>query len=174
MSSANNQIISLLIDRCADSDKRTRKFACFAIGNAAYHNDLLYDELRRSIPQLANLLVSTEEDKTKANAAGALSNLVRNSNKLCDDIISKGALQALLKLVSDCSVVALNPSRKDAVNESPLKIALFSLAKMCAHPRCREFLRSSDLFPVIGRLRQSPESTISNYASVIMSKTSEA
>ncbi|KAI8565223.1 hypothetical protein RHMOL_Rhmol03G0243200 [Rhododendron molle] len=171
---ANNQIISLLIDRCADSDKRTRKFACFAIGNAAYHNDLLYDELRRSIPQLANLLVSTEEDKTKANAAGALSNLVRNSNKLCDDIISKGALQALLKLVSDCSVVALNPSRKDAVNESPLKIALFSLAKMCAHPRCREFLRSSDLFPVIGRLRQSPESTISNYASVIMSKTSEA
>ncbi|KAI8565224.1 hypothetical protein RHMOL_Rhmol03G0243200 [Rhododendron molle] len=144
------------------------------IGNAAYHNDLLYDELRRSIPQLANLLVSTEEDKTKANAAGALSNLVRNSNKLCDDIISKGALQALLKLVSDCSVVALNPSRKDAVNESPLKIALFSLAKMCAHPRCREFLRSSDLFPVIGRLRQSPESTISNYASVIMSKTSEA
>ncbi|XP_058206385.1 serine/threonine-protein kinase TIO isoform X2 [Rhododendron vialii] len=171
---ANNQIISLLIDRCADSDKRTRKFACFAIGNAAYHNDLLYDELRRSISQLANLLVSTEEDKTKANAAGALSNLVRNSNKLCDDIISKGALQALLKLVSDCSVVALNPSRKDAVNESPLKIALFSLAKMCAHPRCREFLRSSDLFPVIGRLRQSPESTISNYASVIMSKTSEA
>lgn len=82
--------------------------------------------------------------------------------------------QALLKLVSDCSVAALNPSRKDAINESPLKIALFSLAKMCAHPRCREFIRSSDLFPVIGRLRQSPEPSISNYASVIMSKTSEA
>lgn len=57
------------------------------IGNAAYHNDMLYDELRRSIPQLANLLLSTEEDKTKANAAGALSNLVRNSNKLCEDIV---------------------------------------------------------------------------------------
>lgn len=170
----NNRIISLLIDRCADSDKSTRKYACFAIGNAAYHNDLLYEELRRSIPQLANLLISTEEDKTKANAAGALSNLVRNSNKLCDDIISKGALQALLKLVSDCSVAALNPSRKDAINESPLKIALFSLAKMCAHPRCREFIRSSDLFPVIGRLRQSPEPSISNYASVIMNKTSES
>ncbi|PSS18186.1 Serine/threonine-protein kinase [Actinidia chinensis var. chinensis] len=171
---AKHQIVSLLIDRCADSDKRTRKFACFAIGNAAYHNDLLYEELRRSIPQLANLLLSTEEDKTKANAAGALSNLVRNSNKLCADIVSKGALQALLKLVADCSVVALNPSRKDAIHESPLKIALFSLAKMCAHSPCREFLRSSDLFPVIARLRQSPESTISNYASVIMNKTTEA
>ncbi|KAJ4959545.1 hypothetical protein NE237_026656 [Protea cynaroides] len=168
------QIIGLLIDRCADPDKRTRKFACFAIGNAAYYNDLLYEELRRSIPQLANILLSVEEDKTKANAAGALSNLVRNSNKLCEDIISKGAMQALLKLVADCSVAALSPSRRNAVNESPLKIALFSLAKMCAHPPCRQFLRSSELFPVIGRLRQSPESTIANYASVIVKKIAEA
>lgn len=63
------------------------------IGNAAYHNDMLYEELRRSIPQLANLLLSSEEDKTKANAAGALSNLIRNSNKLCEDIVSRGAMQ---------------------------------------------------------------------------------
>ncbi|KAH0691640.1 hypothetical protein KY289_018998 [Solanum tuberosum] len=170
---AKRGIISLLIDRCADSDKRTRKFACFAIGNAAYHNELLYDELRRSIPQLSYLLLSAEEDKTKANAAGALSNLVRNSNKLCEDIVSKGAMQALLKLVTDCSVVALSPSRKDTINESPLKIALFSLAKMCAHPPCRQFLRTSELFPVIRQLQQSPESTIANYASVIVKKVTE-
>ncbi|KAM5557891.1 serine/threonine-protein kinase TIO [Rosa sericea] len=167
---AKNQIIGLLIDRCSDPDKRTRKFACFAIGNAAYHNDMLYEELRRSIPQLANLLLSSEEDKTKANAAGALSNLIRNSNKLCEDIVSKGAMQSLLKLVAECSVLALNPSRKDSAHESPLKIALFSLAKMCSHPPCRDFLRSSELFPVIGRLRQSPESTIANYASAIINK----
>lgn len=83
-------------------------------------------------------------------------------------------LQALLKLVADCAVVALNPTRKDAVNESPLKIALFSLAKMCSHPPCRQFLSSSELFPVIGRLRQSPESTIAQYASVIINKVSDA
>ncbi|GLT75347.1 hypothetical protein SLA2020_470780 [Shorea laevis] len=171
---ARHRIIGLLIDRCADPDKRTRKFACFAIGNAAYHNDMLYEELRRAIPQLANLLLSAEEDKTKANAAGALSNLVRNSGRLCEDIVSKGALQALLKLVSDCSMVALSPSRKEAVNDSPLKIALFSLAKMSSYPPCRQFLKSSELFPVIGRLRQSPESTIANYASVIISKVSDA
>ncbi|KAL1820036.1 hypothetical protein ACET3Z_014905 [Daucus carota] len=170
---AKQQIVNLLIDRCSDPDKRTRRFACFAIGNAAYHNDLLYDELKRSIPQLANLLLSAEEDKTKANAAGALSNLVRNSNKLCEDIVSKGAIQALLQLVADCSLVALNPNRRDAINESPLKIAMFSLAKMCAHMPCRQFMRSSELYPVIGRLRQSQEPTISNYASVILSKTSE-
>ncbi|OMO69919.1 Armadillo-like helical [Corchorus olitorius] len=89
---ARYNMIGLLIDRCADPDKRTRKFACFAIGNAAYHNDMLYEELKRSIPQLSKLLLSAEDqDKTKANAAGALSNLVRNSNKLCEEIISKGA-----------------------------------------------------------------------------------
>ncbi|KAL0340841.1 UNVERIFIED_CONTAM: Serine/threonine-protein kinase TIO [Sesamum radiatum] len=169
---AKHHIVGVLIDRCADPDKRTRKFACFAVGNAAYHNDSLYDELRRAIPQLKNLLLSEEEDKTKANAAGALSNLVRNSNRLCEDIVSKGAMQALLKVVADCSAVALNP-RKDAINESPLKIALFSLVKMCAYPQCRQFIRSSELFPLIAQLRQSPESTIANYASFITSKASE-
>ncbi|GJS49820.1 serine/threonine-protein kinase TIO, partial [Tanacetum coccineum] len=171
---AKHNIIPLLVDRCSDEDKRTRKFSCFAIGNAAYHNDFFYEELRRCIPQLAKLLLSAEEDKTKANASGALSNLVRNSNKLCDDIVSKGAMQALMKLVADYSVVALNPSRRDAINESPLKIALFSLAKMCAHSPCRQFLRSSALYPVIGRLRQSPEATIANYATVIYNKTCDA
>ncbi|KAK4279469.1 hypothetical protein QN277_011248 [Acacia crassicarpa] len=170
---ARHQIVSILIERCADPDKRTRKFACFAIGNAAYHNDMLYEELRRSIPQLANLLLMAEEDKTKANAAGALSNLVRNSDKLCEDIVSKGAIQALLKLISDCSIAALNPSRNDVTSESPLKIALFSLGKMCAHPPCRQFLRSSPLFPVVGRLQQCPESSVAKYASVIVSKVSE-
>ncbi|KAL7148444.1 hypothetical protein ABFS83_06G179000 [Erythranthe nasuta] len=170
---ARHQIIGVLIDRCADPDKRTRKFACFAVGNAAYHNDSLYDELRRAIPQLKNLLLSDEEDKTKANAAGALSNLVRNSNRLCEDIVTKGAMQALLKVVADCSTVALNP-RKDAINESPLKIALFSLVKMCAYPQCRQFIRSSELFPLIAQLRQSPETTIANYASFITTKASES
>ncbi|XP_068652801.1 serine/threonine-protein kinase TIO-like [Aristolochia californica] len=170
---AKHQIIGLLIDRCADFDKRTRKFACFAVGNAAYYNDHLYEELRRSIPQLTNLLLSAEEDKTKGNAAGALSNLVRNSAKLCQDIISNGAMQALLQLVSDCSVVALSPSRRDTVNESPLKVALFSLGKMCNHAPCRQFLRTSELFPVLGCLRKSPDSAIANYASLIINKVSE-
>lgn len=83
------------------------------------------------------------------------------------------SFQALLKVVADCSTVALNP-RKDAINESPLKIALFSLVKMCAYPQCRQFIRSSELFPLIAQLRQSPESTIANYASVITSKASES
>ncbi|KAK6946001.1 hypothetical protein RJ641_013545 [Dillenia turbinata] len=163
-------IIHLLIDRCADQDRRTQKFACFAIGNAAYHNDLLYEELKGSVPQLASLLLLPEEDKAKENTAAALSNLVRNSDKLCEDMVSKGAMQALMMLVRDYSAVALNPSRPEAPNESPLKIALFALAKMCAYPQCRQFLPASEQLPIIVRLRQTPEPKIANYASVILSK----
>ncbi|KAF8116698.1 hypothetical protein N665_0015s0071 [Sinapis alba] len=168
---AEHQIIGLLIDRCADPDKRTQKFACFAIANAAYHSDKLYEELRPSITQLANVLTSAEGDKTKANAAGALSNLVRNSNKLCEDMVSKGALQTLLKFVADCSAFALNPGKKETASVSPLEIALLSLAKMCSnHQICRQFVKSSEVLPIIARLKHSPETNIANYALVIVAK----
>ncbi|GAB2249639.1 hypothetical protein Droror1_Dr00012998 [Drosera rotundifolia] len=171
---ASQGVIALLIDRCADPDKRTRKFACFSIGNAAFHSDVLHDELKRAIPQLVNVLLSPQEDKTKANAAGALSNLVRNSSRLCEDLVAKGALQALLKVVSECSGVALNPPKKEAVNESPLKIVLFALGKMCIHMPCRQFLRSSELFPVVAQLKQSREPTIAKYACLICDKVNGA
>ncbi|CAN6178871.1 unnamed protein product [Urochloa humidicola] len=171
---AANRVIQLVVDRCSDPDKRTRKFACFAVGNAAYHNDMLYEELRRSIPQLTTLLLGPEEDKTKGNAAGALSNLVRNSDILCEDIVSQGAIQALLRMVGSYSTVALSPSRRDAINESPLRIVLFALRKMCDHAICRNFLRSSELLPVIVHLRQSPDPTISEYASAIANRASQA
>lgn len=169
-----HEIVDLLIDRCSDPDKRTRKFACFAVGNAAYHSDALYIQLKRCIPQLTKLLLSADEDKTKGNAAGALSNLVRNSNLLCKDIEKEGAIQALLKLVSDYSIVALSPSRKDTITESPLKIVLFALGKMCDHVICRRVLRSLNSFPLFTQLKRSPDSTIAEYASIILTKASQA
>ena len=83
-------------------------------------------------------------------------------------------MQALLKVVLECSTAALNPPRRDAVSESPLKIVLFALAKMCAHSACRNCIRSSELFPVIAQLQQSPEKTIANYAKLIYDKSSKA
>ncbi|CAI7915122.1 unnamed protein product [Closterium sp. NIES-53] len=61
--------------------------------------DSLYAALRPVIPHLAVLLAaesgppSSSDDKIKANAAGALGNMVRNSGELCHDLISQGALQ---------------------------------------------------------------------------------
>jgi fused-like protein len=85
---------------CKDSDKNVRKFACFAVGNAGFHNDRLYEHLRPCVPLLVDLLKDGEE-KTRANAAGALGNFVRNSATLTRDLIKHGALQQLLEVVKN-------------------------------------------------------------------------
>lgn len=53
-------LISLCIKYCSDADKNTRKFASFAIGNAGFHNDRLYEHLRPAIPVLVELLKDTD------------------------------------------------------------------------------------------------------------------
>jgi hypothetical protein len=60
--------------------------------HAGFHKATLYDALRPAISPLVSLLLpsSGEEDKTRANAAGALGNLVRNSSALCGDLIRVG------------------------------------------------------------------------------------
>ncbi|KAM0042127.1 putative protein kinase ULK-Fused family [Helianthus debilis subsp. tardiflorus] len=169
LNKAKYNIVSLLVDRCYDGDKHTRKFACFAISNAAFHNDFLYEELSRCIPQIANLLLSEEDYKTKGNACGIFSNLVRHSNKFCNDLVSKGAMQAMLKLVEDWFVVDPN----HAISESLLEVALYALAKVCRHAPCRQFLRASDQYPIFEKLSESSEEKVAEYASFILNKSSQ-
>ena len=71
-------IISALTSLTSSSSPKTRKFACFALGNAAFHSSTLYPSLRPAISGLLNCLVSDMDEKTQANAAGALGNLMRN------------------------------------------------------------------------------------------------
>ena len=66
---------------------------------AGFHNSSLYEALRASIGPLVALL-RDEEDKTRANAAGALGNLVRNSGLLCRPLIEARALQVPHKALS--------------------------------------------------------------------------
>lgn len=70
-------------------------------------------------------------------------------------------------------MVASSPSRRDKVNESPLKIALFALVKMSNNESCRQFLKSSDQLPALGRLRQSVDPVIAKYVSYIIDKMAE-
>ncbi|KAG2425226.1 hypothetical protein HYH02_015053 [Chlamydomonas schloesseri] len=170
-----HSLLPPLIDRCADPDKTTRKFACFAIGNAGFHNAALYGALEPAISPLVALL-RDEEDKTRANAAGALGNLVRNSSALCGELIRAGALRALLD-------TALQPERPPApagpggrggggadAGGSPVKIALFSLGNMCAHRECRESLLALGVQDVIRRLSSSPDPTQQKYLQRIQQK----
>ncbi|CAN0341907.1 unnamed protein product, partial [Ectocarpus sp. 8 AP-2014] len=120
-------IVDHLVGLCADRDPSARKFACFAVGNAAFHSDALYARLAPAVAPLVAALDDPEE-KTRANAAGALGNLVRNGGALGGDLARRGGVGALLNLA------ARDPS------PSPRRIALFSLGTCCAYVPCREAL----------------------------------
>ena len=80
------------------------------------------------------VLENDEEHKTRANAAGALGNLVRNSDELCVALVDSGAPNALLS-------VAL---RGGEDNQQPKRIALFSLGNFCVYRSCRNALLNDE------------------------------
>ena len=76
-------LLSALIRLCDDPSSGIRKFACFAVGNASFHSKRLYPFIAPALPVLVRNLHASD-DKARANAAGALGNMVRNS----DDLVS--------------------------------------------------------------------------------------
>lgn len=155
-----HNLIAELTDRCRDPDRNTRKFACFAIGNAGFHNAELYEALRPCIPALIELLNDVEE-KTRANAAGALGNLVRNSDLLCTDLVAHGAIERLLHTVME----------DDGQTQSARKIALFSLGNFCTYPECRTILLERYSFlDIVAKLSTQPDPTVQKYVARIRQK----
>ncbi|CAD7937135.1 unnamed protein product [Amoebophrya sp. A120] len=146
-------VLAKLVPLCRDPDPTTRKFASFAVGNSAFHSNYLYRELLPSVALLRDLLQLSNDEKTRANAAGALGNLVRNSSELCEEIVTQGVLEALLELIG-CprnenfnSTSSLSTSTSSstvlarAESDSSVKIALFSLGNLAVHPLCKQRLR---------------------------------
>ena len=120
-------LIPGLISACT-KDGNCRKFGSFALGNTAFHSALLYAPLTRSISVLVKLLKDKDE-KTRANAAGALGNLVRNSHILVSEMVNMKAVEGLIDLVVSKPVI-----------DSSGKIALFSLGNLAMHSASRELL----------------------------------
>ena len=155
-------LIQAAIECCRDSDRNTRKFACFAVGNAGFHNDILYEHLRPCVVLLVELLKDPEE-KTRANAAGALGNFVRNSNALCKDLIKHGALQQLLEVVANDK----GPS------QSPRRIALFSIGNLCVYKECKKALEEMGIRQVIAPFAENTPTSdqqVVKYAARIIQK----
>ncbi|CAD8055051.1 unnamed protein product [Paramecium sonneborni] len=155
-------LINLCIKCCQDPDKHTRKFACFAVGNAGFHSDRLYEQLRPVVPMLVELL-RDQEEKTRANAAGALGNFVRNSNALTKDLIKHGALHQLLELV------------KTDKGSQPTRISLFSIGNLCAYPECRKKFEELQIRQIIETtLVQTKDQQILKYGKRILIKLDES
>uniref|UniRef100_A0A7S3MHS7 non-specific serine/threonine protein kinase n=1 Tax=Favella ehrenbergii TaxID=182087 RepID=A0A7S3MHS7_9SPIT len=133
-----HRLIEAAIQCCQDPDRNTRKFACFAVGNAGFHNEVLYEHLRPCVKLLVDLL-KDQEEKTRANAAGALGNFVRNSNALCKDLIRHRALEQLLEVVA----------HDQGPSQSPRRIALFSIGNLCVYKECRRALEEMGIRRII-------------------------
>lgn len=155
---ATHGIVPALIELCKDPDRSARKFACFAIGNAGFHNASLYPALRPAVAPLVALLRQGEEDRTRANAAGALGNLVRNGGALCSELVGAGALTALLEVVQRADPPATTSTAAPEANGS-LQIALFSLGNLCAHPECASALQAAGLEETVAALVAGPWGT---------------
>lgn len=102
-----HQYVEAVIERCRDADPATRKFACFALGNAAFHSDQLYARLEAGIEPLVGLL-RDGNPKTRLNAVGALGNMVRSGEQLVPRLLQAGAIKVCL-LSSICSSCSLAP-----------------------------------------------------------------
>lgn len=76
------------------------------MGNSAFHSNALYPSLPYAISFLVSAL-SDSDDKTRANAAGGLGNLVRNGGEMSEALVQAGGPQALLMMsIHDPSVFA--------------------------------------------------------------------
>lgn len=95
--SGSDSIFSCIVNCCGDPDPSVRKFACFTLGNAAFHSAALYPLLKPCVETIAKLLRDSD-NRTRSNAAGALGNLVRNSGELCNELIRSGVLELLLEV----------------------------------------------------------------------------
>ncbi|KAF4670114.1 hypothetical protein FOL46_001013 [Perkinsus olseni] len=132
-----HDLVAALLPLCSDPDATVRKFASFALGNSAFHSAGLYRHLKQALPYLVDLLNTEEDEKTRANAAGALGNLVRNSNELVRPMIEMGALEGLLNVVERrllASPIQSGPA------DSSVKISLFSLGNLAVHRHCKDAL----------------------------------
>lgn len=96
-----------------------------SVGNAAFHSKELYPLLTNCIDPLLVALRDSTDDKTRANAAGAIGNLIRNGGELSRPMARCGVVEALIAVLVD-----------DA-DLTPQRIALFSLGTMAVYPATR-------------------------------------
>jgi len=108
--------------------------------------------------------LSDEEEKTRANAAGALGNFVRNSSKLCESLITHQALVKLLEVVE-----------QDAgPGTSPKQIALFSIGNLCVYNECKKEFEKLNIRQRINKIKgTSTDRQIIRYADRVINKLND-
>jgi fused-like protein len=131
-------ILSLVALCCRDAEHGVHKYACFAVGNAAYYSDKVYPVVESVVPAIVDMLQDAD-DKAKQNAAGAVANLVRNGDQLVPALVAAKAPAVLVGQLESSA------SRKLAL------IAIFALA---THRGGLEAFQQLGLEGIVARLER--------------------
>lgn len=91
------------------------------VGNAAFHSGELYPQLRASIAPLTRAL-QDDDEKTRANAAGAIGNLIRNGPELSSAMAEHRVVERLLFILMN-----------DADPAPKVRVGLVFLMCLCLH-----------------------------------------
>jgi fused-like protein len=141
-----HDVIALLSRCLLDEEPAVRQFACFAIGNAAFHSGSLYSELRATIRPLVTLLIRSDVDrdaKTVSNAAGAIGNFLRSSEELLPELLAQGAVGALVDVLKVCPPGQVR------------QVVLFTLGSIAEHAAAKPKLRQEGISDIAGYIRDS-------------------
>ena len=103
------------------------------MGNAAFHSSALYSHLLPCIAPLLGCLADVDP-KTRANAAGALGNLARNSSDLATELASCGVPAALVNLASEILSPGQTHDRRAPADSTNGATAAVGSAGACADP----------------------------------------
>ena len=167
------RVVAILAERCADRDGPTRKFAAFAVGNAAFHSSALYAELAAAIPALVHRL-RDDDARARANAAGALGNLARNADSLVGELTRHGAPAALLALarsaLDEAAGEAADSAPADEERLAPARIALFALGNLATHRAAHAALKELRLDELVSAAEPMGDATYLKYARRVVAK----
>lgn len=140
---ASHGLIEGLVKRCSDKDPHTQKLAAFAAGNAAFHNDELYDLLQPAVAGLVEMLSSPDE-KTRQNAAATLSNFARNGSQLVDKLLECEVPAVLLNILKNDTLVVK-------------RIGVSAVNSFCYHRKLRFRFRFLSVDRIIREMESDPK-----------------
>lgn len=137
-------------------------FNRYLLGNMAFHDGSLYEDLKGAVPRLVKLIETELDDRTRTNAAAALGNLVRHSSQLCGAILDAGAIQALVDLVDG--------ELEDPAERCAGWTALFALGNFCSFVHLRDAVLKSKIQQVLEKAAKSTDPNIVRFGRRLCTK----
>ena len=124
-----------------------RGFTSVHIGNAVFHDDTLCRDFEAVIPVCLRLIQTESDDRSRANAASVLGNLVRHTSQLYTSLQQSGAVSVLMDRILEDS--------QHQPESAAAQAALFALGNFCACPVLKQEMVQNDVHVLLQKVGSS-------------------